>query len=86
MLKKFISTLLLVPLFCLFLLVGGSYALDGKAKTPKPTKPAPNATYVISQATPQKSQSFKQKRQERKSERQQKKEQRKAHRQSNRKK
>ena len=86
MLKKFVSTLLLVPLFSLFLFVGGSYAWGGKDKAPKPEKPAPKAVYVVSQATTQKSPSFKQKREQMKSERQQKREQRKAHRQGARKK
>ena len=49
MLKKFVSTLLLVPLFSLFMFVGGSYAWGGKDKQPKPEKPAPKASYVISQ-------------------------------------
>jgi hypothetical protein len=47
MLKKFISTLLLVPIFSFFLFIGGSYAFDGKDKTPKPEKPAPKAAYEI---------------------------------------
>ena len=48
--KKILSTLLMVPLFSFFLLVGGSYAAGEKDKTPKPIKPAPKAVYVISQA------------------------------------
>jgi hypothetical protein len=53
MLKRTLSSMLLVPIFCLFLLVGGSYAWGGKDKTPKPAKPAPKAAYVISQADTQ---------------------------------
>jgi flagellar basal body-associated protein FliL len=45
--KKLISTLLLIPLFSLFIFVGGSYAWSGKDKTPKPEKPAPKAAYEI---------------------------------------
>jgi hypothetical protein len=82
MLKKFISTLLLVPIFSFFLFIGGSYAFDGKDKTPKPTKLVPNAVYVVSQATTQKSQTLKQKREQRKTKKQQSREQRKAQRQN----
>ena len=46
--KKIFSALLLVPIFSLFMFVGGSYAWGGKDKTPKPEKPAPKASYVIS--------------------------------------
>jgi hypothetical protein len=41
--KKIFSALLLVPIFSLFMFVGGSYAWGGKDKTPKPEKPAPKA-------------------------------------------
>jgi hypothetical protein len=53
MVKKYVSTLLLVPLFSFFLFLGNSFAYDGKSKTPKPDKPAPKVAYVISQAEKQ---------------------------------